>query len=165
MGGLIFLVLMVAAGWLLLVRPQQQRLRAQRALISSLSVGQQVVTAGGMVGTIVRLDERDVGLEVAPGVVLTFLRPAISRQLNPNELDGGVAGDGETAAFEDAAEVGGVEEAEGMTGAGGAGSAGGAAPGEAPGGSAGEPGESGESGAGTAGTAGTADTETEEGAQ
>lgn len=107
MGGPIFLLLMLAAGWLLLVRPQQQRLRAQRELIASLAVGERVVTAGGIVGAIVRLTERDAEIEVAPGIILTFLRPAISRRLGDDETDtpaglggaasGGAAGTAGTA--------------------------------------------------------------------
>jgi preprotein translocase subunit YajC len=83
--GLLFPLHLLAAMWLFLVRPQQQRVRAQRQLLVSLEVGDEVVTAGGIVGRIVRLDERDAAIDVAPGVTLTFLRAAISRKLEPEE--------------------------------------------------------------------------------
>jgi preprotein translocase subunit YajC len=95
----IVLLLFLVAGWMLLIRPQQQRIRAQRALIASLAVGDEVVTAGGIVGTIRALDDRDARIEVGPGIILTFLRPAVSRRLEPGEA-GMSAGDGSTSAGE-----------------------------------------------------------------
>jgi preprotein translocase subunit YajC len=98
--GLVVLLALFAGMWLLLVRPQQQRLRAQRTLIASLNVGDQVVTAGGIVGRIIRLDERDAAIEVAPGIILTFLRPAVSRKLEPegDAVADALADDGGSAA-------------------------------------------------------------------
>jgi preprotein translocase subunit YajC len=84
--GLVVLLMLFAASWLLLIRPQQQRLRAQRALIESLEVGDRVVTAGGIIGTVVGLTDRDAEVAVAPGVQLTFLRAAMSRRLT-DEVD------------------------------------------------------------------------------
>ena len=74
---LVFLGLM----WFMLVRPQQQRVRRQRELVSSLAVGDEVVTAGGVVGRIVGLDDEQVRLEVAPGVVVRFLRMAVNARM------------------------------------------------------------------------------------
>ena len=85
--GLVVLLMLFAASWLLLIRPQQQRLRAQRALIESLAVGDRVVTAGGIIGTVTRLTDRDAEVEVAPGVHLTFLRAAMSRRLVDEAVD------------------------------------------------------------------------------
>ena len=79
---IIFPLLMVGM-YLLLVRPQQRRLKAQRALIASVAVGDQVVTAGGIIGTIRILEDDRVALEVAPGVELRVLRAAISRTIDP----------------------------------------------------------------------------------
>jgi preprotein translocase subunit YajC len=67
--------------WLLIVRPQQQRLRAQRQVIAALSVGDKIVTAGGIVGRIVGLDDEHAQVEVSPGVRLTFLRAAVNRRI------------------------------------------------------------------------------------
>ena len=74
---LVFLGLM----WVLLVRPQQQRVRRQRELVASLAVGDEVVTAGGIVGRIVGLDADEARVEVAPGVVMRFLRLAINSRV------------------------------------------------------------------------------------
>jgi preprotein translocase subunit YajC len=86
--GPIFLLLLFGGMWLLLIRPQQQRLRAQRYLVASLQLGDRVVTAGGIVGTIVGLDDEDARIEVSPGVVLTFVRPAVSRKLDEDDTGG-----------------------------------------------------------------------------
>lgn len=79
---LIFIPLLLVAMWFLLIRPQQARLKAQRNLISSLSGGDRVVTAGGLIGTITVLGGEEVHLEVSPGVELIVLRGAISRRLD-----------------------------------------------------------------------------------
>jgi preprotein translocase subunit YajC len=79
---IIFPLLMVGM-YLLLVRPQQKRLRAQRALIASIAVGDEVVTAGGIIGTVRVLTDDRIFLEVADGVELKVLRGAISRTLDP----------------------------------------------------------------------------------
>ncbi|HEX2064874.1 MAG TPA: preprotein translocase subunit YajC [Acidimicrobiales bacterium] len=71
---LIFLVLM----WVLLVRPQQQRVRHQRELVASLSIGDEVVTVGGIMGRITGLDQDHLTLQVAPGVDIRVLRMAVN---------------------------------------------------------------------------------------
>jgi preprotein translocase subunit YajC len=79
---IIFPLLMVGM-YLLLVRPQQRRLKAQRTLIATVAPGDQVVTAGGLIGTIRVIDGDQVVLEVAPSVELRVLRAAISRVVDP----------------------------------------------------------------------------------
>jgi preprotein translocase subunit YajC len=77
----LFFPLIIAAMWFFMIRPQQQRLRNQRALVSSLEVGHEVITAGGLIGTITQLRDRDVTLEVADGVEVRVLRTAVSMRL------------------------------------------------------------------------------------
>jgi preprotein translocase subunit YajC len=83
----ILLILM----YLMLLRPQQQRLRNQRQLVSSLDVGDDIVTAGGIIGRIVALTDERATVEVADGVTIDFLRAAISRKAD--EAFAGRAGD------------------------------------------------------------------------
>lgn len=78
----LFPLVLLGLMWLLLVRPQQQRVRRQRELVASVVVGDRIVTAGGIIGTIVGLDDDEARVEVAPGTVLTVLRPAISRRVD-----------------------------------------------------------------------------------
>ncbi len=79
---LLFPLLVLGLMWVLLVRPQQQRVRRQRELVSSLEVGDEVVTAGGAIGRIVELDDDEVRLEVAPGVTMRFVRMAVNARVD-----------------------------------------------------------------------------------
>jgi preprotein translocase subunit YajC len=75
-----FLIIIVvfAAVYLLFLRPRQQRMRQQQSAARQLSVGDQVVTAGGIQGRLVAIDANVAEVEIAPGVVITLLRRAIS---------------------------------------------------------------------------------------
>ena len=82
MESLIPLALLGVMMWFLLIRPQQQRVRRQQELLSSLQVGDRVVTAGGMIGEIVTLDSDRASVRLAPDVVVEFLRVAISQRVD-----------------------------------------------------------------------------------
>jgi preprotein translocase subunit YajC len=88
MESLLPLLLLGAVMWFLLIRPQQQRVRRQQALLQSLEVGDEVITAGGMVGRIRSLDDQRAAIELAPGVVVDFLRGAISQRLVEPTVNG-----------------------------------------------------------------------------
>jgi preprotein translocase subunit YajC len=77
------LILIVGVGYFLMIRPQQRKLRAQRELLNELEVGDEVVTAGGILAQIVEIDEDEdvVTVEVAPGTSIRMLRGGISRRL------------------------------------------------------------------------------------
>ncbi len=65
---LIPLVLMFAIFYFLLIRPQQKKAKEHRAMMDSLKKGDQVVTAGGIHGKIIAVEEAVVTLEIATGV-------------------------------------------------------------------------------------------------
>jgi preprotein translocase subunit YajC len=77
----VFLLLMGGVFYFLLIRPQQRRQRQQRALIQSVAVGDEVMTIGGIYGTVRELDDESVTLEVAPGMDIRFTKTAIARKL------------------------------------------------------------------------------------
>ncbi len=83
-----FIVILYFLFW----RPQQQRVRRQQELIKAIDVGDRVVTAGGLIGRVVEVNDDRMYLEVADGVVVEFLRLAISRRLD--EADPGFYGTG-----------------------------------------------------------------------
>ncbi|MBW3668896.1 MAG: preprotein translocase subunit YajC [Actinobacteria bacterium] len=87
-------LLFVGGMWLLLVRPQQQRVRRQRELVANLEVGDRVVTIGGIVGTVLALTDEEARIEVAPGTVLTLLRAAVSRTLDEQDTRGDEGNEG-----------------------------------------------------------------------
>lgn len=80
---LIPIILLFAVFWFLLIRPQQKRTRQHRELLSSIEVGDEVVTAGGIYGRIKRLDDADLWLEIADGTVVKFARGSIGRRVEP----------------------------------------------------------------------------------
>ena len=88
MAALLPLLLLIPL-WLLLVRPQQRRVRAQRAMVLSLQAGDEVLTSAGIYGSIIDLDDEVVTLEVAEGVRLRVARMAIGRRLTPHPEDFG----------------------------------------------------------------------------
>jgi preprotein translocase subunit YajC len=67
----------IAIFYLLLIRPQQQQAKKTREMLAALKKGDRVVTSGGLLGTIVRLEEQRVVLSVADDVKMEFLRTAI----------------------------------------------------------------------------------------
>lgn len=83
---LVVLLLLFAAMWFFTIRPQQQRLKQQRALIASIDVGDVVLTAGGLIGRITSLTDDEVMLDVGRGtpVELRVARVAISRRVLPD---------------------------------------------------------------------------------
>lgn len=92
MPDLLFPAALLVLMYVMLIRPQQQRLRAQRALLSSLAVGDEVLTAGGFFGRIIEIGEERVRLEIAPGVRVETLLPFITRRVDPSDpLDVGGA--------------------------------------------------------------------------
>jgi preprotein translocase subunit YajC len=67
-GNLIFLALMFVAFYFLLIRPQRRRLEQQRQMQSSLELGDEILTQGGLVVTVKRLDDDVITVELSPGV-------------------------------------------------------------------------------------------------
>jgi len=67
--------------YFLLIRPQQKKQKEARAMLDALEKGNEVVTAGGVLGRIVKLDEQYVTVEVAPNTQMVVQRGAISQLL------------------------------------------------------------------------------------
>jgi preprotein translocase subunit YajC len=85
MGPLLALLVTFGLMWVLLILPQQRRMRQHQAVVASLRAGDEVVTAGGVYGTITSVDEETLAVEVAPGVVLRVLRSAVSQRVGPDD--------------------------------------------------------------------------------
>jgi preprotein translocase subunit YajC len=69
--------------YFVMIRPQKRRMQAQRELLNQLEVGDEVVTAGGIFGTIVDIDDDEdvITVTIAPGTDVRMLRGGISRRL------------------------------------------------------------------------------------
>jgi preprotein translocase subunit YajC len=77
----VYFAVIALAFFLLIVLPQRRRTNAHRALLAALQVGDEVITIGGILGTIRELDDEKIRLEVADGVVLTVARNAIAQSV------------------------------------------------------------------------------------
>src|SRR6478752_1033235 len=85
---LILLVVVFGLMWLLVVRPQQNRVRAHEQLVAQLQVGDEVVTTGGILGTLIEVDEEVVVLDVGGSVTLRVARAAIGAVLDETDQAG-----------------------------------------------------------------------------
>jgi preprotein translocase subunit YajC len=71
------LLLLVVAGYFLLIRPQQTRLKKHQQMVSGVKRGDTVILANGVIGKVVRVEEEEVGLEVATGVTIKVIKAMI----------------------------------------------------------------------------------------
>jgi preprotein translocase subunit YajC len=83
---ILWFVLLAGIFWVMIVRPQRNAKRRAAELSQSLQTGDEVVTIGGLYGRVVSIDDREVELEAAEGVVLRFARRAIAGRA-PAELE------------------------------------------------------------------------------
>lgn len=82
LGGLLSflpIILIIAAMYFLLIRPNNKRRREQLELQARVAPGDEIRTIGGLYGTVVATDSESVTIEAAPGVELRFAREAIGR--------------------------------------------------------------------------------------
>jgi preprotein translocase subunit YajC len=87
--------------YFVMIRPQQKRRREALEMQNSLGPGDEIVTIGGLHGTVVLAETDVVTLEIAPDVQVRFARPAIARVLHKS---GDVVPEPETEADEPTAE-------------------------------------------------------------
>jgi len=72
------MIVLFALLWFLLIRPQQKRAKEHRNMVNALSKDDEVVTSGGILGRITRLDDNFVKLEVAENTEVSVQRHAIA---------------------------------------------------------------------------------------
>jgi preprotein translocase subunit YajC len=104
----LLIVLLIGVMYLVLVVPRRRQMARQRQLLSSLAPGDDVVTIGGIHGTITDVDATTVHLAVSPGVEIRLVRDAVARKVA-------------AVAADDAGEAGGHDSAGGGLGNGPAG--------------------------------------------
>jgi preprotein translocase subunit YajC len=101
LGAFIPIVLIILVFWLLAIRPARKRQQEAQRVQNSLAIGERVMLTSGIFGRISGLDDETLDLEVAPGVVITTLRPAVARVVEPTtastadgaaDLTGGTTG-------------------------------------------------------------------------
>ena len=83
----LFILVMLAVVWFFLIRPRQRQMRAQQQQVASLQVDDEVVTAGGLYGTVKAIEDDELHLEIARGVTVRVARRAVAAVLTEHDTD------------------------------------------------------------------------------
>ena len=91
----LFILVLLAVVWLFMIRPRQRQMRAQQQQLASLQVGDEILTAGGVYGHVTAIEDDEVHLEIAQGVVVRIATRAVAAvlterhepELEPAEAD------------------------------------------------------------------------------
>jgi preprotein translocase subunit YajC len=78
MGTLLFLLPMLAIFYFLLVRPQQQRMKKHQEMVASIKRGDTVVTNGGIVGKVIKVNEGELEVEIAENTRVRVVKGMIA---------------------------------------------------------------------------------------
>ena len=81
--GFLPIIGMIAIFWFLIIRPQMRQQKAHREKIASVKKSDQVVTAGGIVGKVVKVDDNYADVEIAQGVRVKVVKATISDIVPP----------------------------------------------------------------------------------
>lgn len=92
---LIFLGLLIAIFYFMLIRPQKRRVEQHRRLLESISLGDEIVTMGGLFGTVRALRDDEIELEIAPKTKIRIVKSAIARKVE-DEVEDAEVGEEET---------------------------------------------------------------------
>ena len=80
------LLLMFAVLYFIMLRPQMKRQKEVKTMLSSLATGDEVVTAGGLLGTLTKISEQYVSIQLADGVEVSMQKAAITAVLPKGTL-------------------------------------------------------------------------------
>ena len=83
---LVMIVVMVAVFYFLLIRPQQKRAKEHQRLVSELAKGDEVITAGGILGRITKVDENYAVVEIADNMEIKLQKHSIQSTLPKGTL-------------------------------------------------------------------------------
>ena len=87
MGGFLILIVLFGAAWLLFVLPARRRKMSHAAMQDSIAVGDEIITAGGLHGTVKVIEDDTVKVEIATGVVATLDRRAVAAVAREVEVE------------------------------------------------------------------------------
>jgi preprotein translocase subunit YajC len=85
-GGMLPLVLMFVVLYFVMIRPQMKRQKEHKAMIEALAKGDEVATAGGLIGRVTKLGDSMLGVEIAAGVEVQVQRSAVVQVLPKGTL-------------------------------------------------------------------------------
>ena len=113
MAFVIIMVLVLGVMYVTMIRPQRQRQAQQQSTVESAGVGDDVLTTGGIYGTITEVEGDDIVVEIAPALTVHMTRRGIAAVLPPDEEDEEPEADGAADAdADDDADEGAVRDGE-----------------------------------------------------
>ena len=71
--------------YMLMIRPQQRRMRAHQAEVAGVKKGDRVVTGGGLIGRVTRVSDSEVEVELAPNMVVTAVKSTLTQVIDANK--------------------------------------------------------------------------------
>ena len=71
------IILVIVLMYVLIIMPQKRRQKKHKMFLDEIKPGAKVLTSGGMIGTVRTVFEKTVEVEIAPGIVVTLVKPAI----------------------------------------------------------------------------------------
>ena len=77
------LVLVFIIFWMLMIRPQQKRMRAHQAAIAAVKKGDRVVTGGGLIGRVTKVGDSEVEVELAQGIKVNAVKSTLTQVIDP----------------------------------------------------------------------------------
>jgi preprotein translocase subunit YajC len=81
----IFILVLLALMWFMLIRPQRRRQQEAKRMLDTIGVGKEIVTAGGLYGTVTAVDADEVRVEVADGVEVRIAKRAVAGVMSDHE--------------------------------------------------------------------------------
>ena len=72
------LVLIFAVFYFLMIRPQQKRMKAHQAMVAGAQIRDTVITNGGLVGKVTKVDEHELEIEIAQGVKVRVIKSMLA---------------------------------------------------------------------------------------
>lgn len=87
LGSLLPLVFIVVIFWLLIIRPQMKRNKQHRELVTGLATGDEVVTAGGLLGKITEVGDSFIAVEVAGDTTVKLQKSSVSQVVPKGTFD------------------------------------------------------------------------------
>ena len=71
-------MLIIGIMYFLMIRPQQRRLKEHRDMVAAIRRGDTIVTSGGIIGKVTKVEDQELQVEIADGVKIKLLRSTIS---------------------------------------------------------------------------------------
>ncbi len=85
MSAYIFILVLLALMWFMLIRPQRRRQVEAQRMLQTIEVGKEIVTAGGVYGTITAVEDDEVRVRIAEGVEIRLAKRAVAGVISEDE--------------------------------------------------------------------------------